>query len=56
MRTLSRVNSVPKTNAEAVRPPAERRAIRESLREQLLERNYIQNLLATIEREAAAVG
>ena len=32
---------------------AERRATLDALREQLLERNYINNLLATIEREAA---
>jgi molecular chaperone HscB len=32
----------------------EKRAILESLRERLLERNYINNLLATIERELAA--
>lgn len=37
-------------------PVAERRATLESLRELLLERNYITNLLATIEREAAAGG
>jgi molecular chaperone HscB len=36
--------------------PAERRATLEALREQLLERNYINNLLATIEREAANLG
>jgi molecular chaperone HscB len=36
--------------------PAERRATLEALREQLLERNYINNLLTTIEREAASVG
>lgn len=35
--------------------PAERRATLEALRETLLERNYINNLLATIEREAAGV-
>jgi molecular chaperone HscB len=34
----------------------EGRAILESLRERLLERNYITNLLATIDREAAAIG
>jgi molecular chaperone HscB len=34
---------------------AERRATLEALREQLLERNYINNLLATIEREAAGL-
>jgi molecular chaperone HscB len=33
--------------------PGERRATLEALRERLLERNYINNLLATIEREAA---
>ena len=36
--------------------PAERRAMLEALRETLLERNYINNLLATIEREVASVG
>jgi molecular chaperone HscB len=35
--------------------PAERRATLEALRERLLERNYINNLLATIEREAAGL-
>jgi molecular chaperone HscB len=35
--------------------PAERRAALEALRETLLERNYINNLLATIEREGASV-
>jgi len=35
--------------------PAERRATLEALRETLLERNYINNLLATIEREAAGL-
>ena len=43
-------------DAQADAPPAARRATLESLREQLLERNYIANLLATIEREAAANG
>jgi len=33
--------------------PAERRATLDALRERLLERNYINNLLATIEREVA---
>jgi len=37
-------------------PPEERRAILEALRERLLERNYINNLLATIEREAVGLG
>jgi molecular chaperone HscB len=35
---------------------AERRATLEALRERLLERNYINNLLAAIEREAASLG
>lgn len=35
---------------------SERRAVLTSLREQLLERNYINNLLATIEHEAQLVG
>ena len=37
-------------------PAAERRGILDALREQLLERNYISNLIATIEREAASIG
>jgi molecular chaperone HscB len=36
--------------------PDERRATLEALRETLLERNYINNLLATIEREVAGLG
>ena len=36
--------------------PAERRATLDALRERLLERNYINNLLATIDREAASLG
>jgi molecular chaperone HscB len=36
--------------------PADRHATLEALREQLLERNYINNLLATIEREVASLG
>jgi molecular chaperone HscB len=36
-------------------PAVERRAILDALREQLLERNYIANLLATIERELSAI-
>jgi molecular chaperone HscB len=36
--------------------PAERRATLDALRETLLERNYINNLLATIEREVAGLG
>jgi molecular chaperone HscB len=35
--------------------PAERRATLEALRERLLERNYINNLLATIDREVASL-
>ena len=35
--------------------PGDRRATLDALRERLLERNYINNLLATIDREAAAV-
>jgi hypothetical protein len=35
--------------------PAERRATLDALRERLLERNYINNLLATIDREAAGL-
>jgi molecular chaperone HscB len=36
--------------------PGERRATLQALRETLLERNYINNLLATIEREVAGLG
>lgn len=36
--------------------PDERRATLDALRERLLERNYINNLLATIEREVASLG
>ena len=36
--------------------PTERRATLDALRETLLERNYINNLLATIEREVASLG
>ena len=36
-------------------PAGERRATLEALRERLLERNYINNLLATIDREAAGL-
>jgi molecular chaperone HscB len=36
--------------------PAEKRATLEALRERLLERNYINNLLATIDREVASLG
>jgi molecular chaperone HscB len=37
-------------------PGAEKRATLDALRERLLERNYINNLLATIEREVVSVG
>ncbi|MSO30434.1 MAG: Fe-S protein assembly co-chaperone HscB [Acidobacteria bacterium] len=37
-------------------PAAERHATLEALREQLLERRYIDNLIATIERDGASVG
>jgi molecular chaperone HscB len=43
-----------KWDAAGQSPAEEKRAILESLRERLLERNYINNLLATIERELAA--
>lgn len=36
--------------------PAERRATLDALRETLLERNYINNLLAAIDRESAGIG
>ena len=36
-------------------PPADKRATLEALRERLLERNYINNLLATIEREGSSL-
>jgi hypothetical protein len=36
-------------------PAAEKRATLEALRERLLERNYINNLLATIEREGSSL-
>jgi len=41
---------------EADAPADQRKATLETLRRLLLERNYISNLLATIEREAAAHG
>jgi molecular chaperone HscB len=43
-------------DSQAESAPAERRATLEALRETLLERNYINNLLATIEREVAGLG
>jgi molecular chaperone HscB len=42
-------------DAQATAAPADRRATLDSLRERLLERNYINNLLATIDREMGAV-
>jgi molecular chaperone HscB len=53
-RQLARLSA--RWDAQDDAPPAERRATLEALREQLLERNYIQNLLGTIEREETAVG
>jgi hypothetical protein len=41
-------------DAEEGAPAGQRRATLEALRERLLERNYINNLLATIDRELAA--
>ena len=38
---------------ESGAPPADRRVVLEALRERVLERNYINNLLASIERELA---
>jgi molecular chaperone HscB len=42
-------------DAQEGAPAAEKRATLDALRERLLERNYINNLLATIEREVALV-
>ncbi len=42
-------------DAEAAADPAERKRTLEALRERLLERTYINNLLATIEREAQSL-
>ena len=42
-------------DAEEGAPAEQRRATLDALRERLLERNYINNLLATIDRELAAV-
>ena len=42
-------------DAEESAPAGQRRATLEALREQLLERNYINNLIATIDREAATL-
>ena len=43
-------------DSQTVASAAERHATLEALREQLLERKYIDNLIATIEREVASVG
>ena len=43
-------------DAQAEAAPPEKKATLEALRERLLERSYINNLLATIEREAAGLG
>ena len=40
-------------DAQASGDPAERKATLEALRERLLERTYINNLIAAIDREAA---
>jgi hypothetical protein len=40
--------------ADSAAPQAERRAVLESLRDVAIERNYINNLLAGIERELNA--
>ena len=42
-------------DGQAAAPPAEKAATLGALRERLLERSYINNLLATIEREAAGL-
>jgi molecular chaperone HscB len=44
-----------KWDAQLAAPERERRATLEALRERLLERNYINNLLATIDREMASL-
>ena len=43
------------SDVEAQHAPTEKRATLEALRERLLERNYINNLLATIEREGSSL-
>ncbi|HWV94444.1 MAG TPA: hypothetical protein VNZ24_09005, partial [Vicinamibacterales bacterium] len=40
---------------QAMASPAEKRATLDALRERLLERNYINNLLASIDREAQSL-
>jgi len=43
-------------DSQADAPAAERKSTLEALREQLLERKYIDNLIGTIEREVATIG
>ena len=43
-------------DAQADAPADERRRVLDQLRQRLLERNYLNNLIATIEREIAALG
>ena len=43
-------------DTQASAPAVERRQTLEALRERLLERNYINNLLATIDRESSSLG
>jgi len=43
-------------DSQQAAPETERKATLEELREQLLERHYINNLLSTIEREGSALG
>ncbi len=43
-------------DAQEQTPAAEKRPTLDALRERLLERNYINNLLATVEREVASLG
>ena len=50
-RTLQELSA--QWDAQQGAPAAERRATLDALRDRLLERNYINNLLTTIEREAA---
>ena len=50
-RTLQELSA--RWDAQQGAPAAERRATLDALRDRLLERNYINNLLTTIEREAA---
>jgi molecular chaperone HscB len=54
-RQLEALSAQWDSQAETASHP-ERRATLDALRERLLERNYINNLLATIEREVASLG